>query len=673
MFIKNGGIKMNNKILMLMTLILLSLLTIGAVSAAEDSINLVSDADDSVDLSVSESDDVAVDEDSLNDIDSSSIDDAVKNPVSQDLKEESISDEIESEDLKADNIEKQSNILREPSEDIFEVEMPDEVMINETQLGDENYICLIKITVPKDVKANITIYEEGKLYNRVRIASGSVDVDEADEFTHHVDNDKLILSFNSFARGLGEKNYKIIFNNGTDNITKTKVVKYDYELRADSVVAYGDTELEIRSAGNISKVTVYIDGKKYAINNRLIHDDHNFYYHYVKLPKLAVGTYKIKLTYAGDKNLPKKTVETTFKVEGVIKFNAFTFGAVKDNISLLLPKSAKGSLSVQIFDSNNKSLKTLTQKLVNGSAAISLYNKGVYGENFKVIAKYTGTDYDVADYEYDYVIINPTISVPAKMLVGEKKYVSINLPGKEGTLKVFIDLASGTTKTYTANLVGGKASISLSKLKVGDKIWFISFLEKLSNGSSVSYYYNGYRDFEILKPLNIVTNYTYYGGSVKIQAYKAGGKPLAYKYISIKINGKFFKKVKTNKNGIAKVKLGSKYTPKKYNITAVYGKNKVSKKIKVKQVLSLKKVTIKKSAKKLILTATLKKGKTPMKKRKVTFRFKGKKYTVKTNKKGIAKVTIKKSVLKKLKVGKKLTYKATYCKTTVKRTVKVKK
>ena len=197
--------------------------------------------------------------------------------------------------------------------------------------------------------------------------------------------------------------------------------------------------------------------------------------------------------------------------------------------------------------------------------------------------------------------------------------------------------------------------------------------KKLSDGSTVSYFYNDYYDFKILKPLNIVTSSIYYGGSIKIQAYKAGGKPLAYKYISIKINGKFFKKVKTNKNGLATVKLGSKYTPKKYNITAVYGKNKVSKKIKVKQVLSLKKVTIKKSAKKLILTATLKKGKTPMKKRKVTFRFKGKKYTVKTNKKGIAKVTIKKSVLKKLKVGKKLTYKATYCKTTVKRTVKVKK
>jgi invasion protein IalB len=55
------------------------------------------------------------------------------------------------------------------------------------------------------------------------------------------------------------------------------------------------------------------------------------------------------------------------------------------------------------------------------------------------------------------------------------------------------------------------------------------------------------------------------------------------------------------------------------------------------------------------------------------FKFKGKKYTAKTNKKGVAKITVKKSVLKKLKAGKKITYTATYLKDTVKRTVKVKK
>jgi len=100
----------------------------------------------------------------------------------------------------------------------------------------------------------------------------------------------------------------------------------------------------------------------------------------------------------------------------------------------------------------------------------------------------------------------------------------------------------------------------------------------------------------------------------------------------------------------------------------------VTKKLTVKQILTLKKVTVKKSAKKLVLTATLKKVKGKfLKSKKITFKFNGKTFKAKTDKKGVAKVTIKSSVLKKLKVGKKVTYSATYVKDTVKKSVKVKK
>ena len=75
----------------------------------------------------------------------------------------------------------------------------------------------------------------------------------------------------------------------------------------------------------------------------------------------------------------------------------------------------------------------------------------------------------------------------------------------------------------------------------------------------------------------------------------------------------------------------------------------------------------------MVLTATLKHGKKPIKGKKLTFKFNGKTYKAKTNNNGVAKVTIKKKVLKKLKKGKKVRYSATYGKVTKKVTVKVKK
>lgn len=89
--------------------------------------------------------------------------------------------------------------------------------------------------------------------------------------------------------------------------------------------------------------------------------------------------------------------------------------------------------------------------------------------------------------------------------------------------------------------------------------------------------------------------------------------------------------------------------------------------------LTLKKVKVKKSAKKLVIKATLKINGKPAKGKKLKFKFNKKTYKAKTNKKGVAKITIKKKVLKKLKVGKKVKYQVSYDKKTVKRTVKVKK
>ena len=87
--------------------------------------------------------------------------------------------------------------------------------------------------------------------------------------------------------------------------------------------------------------------------------------------------------------------------------------------------------------------------------------------------------------------------------------------------------------------------------------------------------------------------------------------------------------------------------------------------------LTLKKVKVKKSAKKLTIQSTLKINGKAVKGKLIKFKFNKKSYKAKTNSKGVAKITVKKSVLKKLKKGKKVTYTATYGKVTKKITVKV--
>lgn len=166
----------------------------------------------------------------------------------------------------------------------------------------------------------------------------------------------------------------------------------------------------------------------------------------------------------------------------------------------------------------------------------------------------------------------------------------------------------------------------------------------------------------------------YYGdkSSFKVRVFDNNGNPVsANQIVVIKLNKKTYK-VKTDSKGYATLVIPNTVKPGNYALTATYAGQTIKHTVKVKQSLKLSKVKVKKSAKKLVIKATLK-GKKPIKGKKLTFKFNGKTYKAKTNKKGIAKITIKKSALKKLKVGKKVKYQVTYLKDTVKKSVKVKK
>lgn len=170
-----------------------------------------------------------------------------------------------------------------------------------------------------------------------------------------------------------------------------------------------------------------------------------------------------------------------------------------------------------------------------------------------------------------------------------------------------------------------------------------------------------------------VNMYYFDGSKYSLKVYGKTGKLLPKQTVTMKLNKKTYK-VKSNKKGVASLKIPKTVKPGTYTISASYAGLTVKNKVKVKQVLSSRKTkTVKRWWKKFTLKATLKNGKKPLKGKKIIFTFKGKTYKAKTNSKGVAKVTIKRKVIRKLKRGKSYKVSITYLKDTIKRTVKVKR
>jgi hypothetical protein len=172
---------------------------------------------------------------------------------------------------------------------------------------------------------------------------------------------------------------------------------------------------------------------------------------------------------------------------------------------------------------------------------------------------------------------------------------------------------------------------------------------------------------------NVVMDY-FDGSKYIVKVYGANGKLVgADEIVTIKVNKKSYK-VRTNDKGLAILKIPNTLIPKTYTVIANYNGQSIKNTIKVKQILKTKNMVIKKSSKKIVLKATLKTSKNkPIKFKKIYFKFNGKTFKAKTNSKGIAKITINKKVINKLKIGKKYTLKVVYLKDIVKSIIRVKR
>lgn len=392
---------------------------------------------------------------------------------------------------------------------------------------------------------------------------------------------------------------------------------------------------DVKLTGN---VTLKVNGNLYDI---LVEDGETT----VVLGKLPAGNYSFEATYKGNEDYSKVSSKGKFEVKDTLLDPVLTAND--------LTKYYKGSgkLVVSLASSKGKAIEgnTITVK-VNGKVYTAVTDSsGKASFNIDLSSgKYTATISSEETKTYlsastkAVVTINPTIeginvtklegsndlyyvivsdsngkvlgNKKVKLQIGSKSITLTTLPN--GIARVNIDLNVGTYKIVATNPVTGE--------KTTNKLFIFNYLME---NKDLTKYYKG------------STGY-------KVRAYGNNGKPVgAGKIVSIKVNGKTYK-VKTDKKGYATLAINLK--PGKYTIKATYNKYSVTNKIVVKTTLITKNLSKKKSKTTKYQAKLLNGNGKVLKGKKITFKFKGKTYTAKTNKKGIATITIKTA----LKVGK---------------------
>ena len=316
-----------------------------------------------------------------------------------------------------------------------------------------------------------------------------------------------------------------------------------------------------------------------------------------------------------------------------------------------------------------------TVNVINGTASYDI--SGLNAGDHSVNVKFAGDDKFDADEKTVSFKVNKIESAPGsnpfnfdenKPVESKTPIYSIQLE-KDATGNLTVTVGD---KSYTQPLVNGAASIEITDLPAGSYDVTVAYSGDDKYAASVKTSKATVKVDPKIVADDLSVQYNA-GKYYSVTVYGDDGKAAVGVEVIFTLNGKQIAKAITNEDGVAKFKVKQTPVTKGKIVSSALGVN-ATKELTVEQILTLKKVTVKKSAKKLVLQATLKKvnGKY-LKGKKITFKFNGKKYTTKTDKKGVAKVTVKSSVLKKLKAGKKVTYTATYVKDTVKRSVKVKK
>lgn len=411
----------------------------------------------------------------------------------------------------------------------------------------------------------------------------------------------------------------------------------------------------------------------------------------------TLGNYKISIKYAMS-NQTVNLADYSFLLYSEDERDAnnpisiYDFLTLKENgnaIRVTDPKAryVVGTVKVAI---NGKNVYSRSFKASNKIRYLYINSfdiaKGYDPGKYKVKVTYassTGKSYSLTQ-KVKFIKTIPDIYAPEKMSVGEKQSIIIkSAKGTSGTasiyqavVKTFEDVYikgyKKVGKLFDVDIVNGYASIPLNNLTTG------------IYGFIVEYNVEGYKDSQELsvEVLNnsegfsakVVPSQISFGETVKVKAY---GENMSYVYGYIDIDTSQFEGTLKLMSGYASkvfygLKVGKHAVRVWFDDGITYFSKTFDVVVKKSNIsLTLEKVNVRKSASKLKITANLKINGKAAKYKEVTFKFNKKTFKVKTNKKGIATVSIAKKHFKNLKVGKKVSYLVSYDKVITLKTAKV--
>ena len=384
---------------------------------------------------------------------------------------------------------------------------------------------------------------------------------------------------------------------------------------------------------------------------------------------LPVGNYTVSVAYLGDDEFNENATIVSFSVAGHesadVNVTIPSDIPVRDNVTVKVDiPDATGNVTVYVGG------EEYVAQLVNGSANVGI--PGLSSGNHTVVVEYTGDD-KYAPFTKPFTLNIPKTDIPEDELKvnetlpisGKTPAITIKLP-EDATGYVLVSING---YEYHIDVNNGTANITLPALSYG------------KHDAKVTYPGDG-RYNSVIKNITInVPEPNVTANDVVIRYSDNGpyrihvavdGKAVSGQYVTINFNGKTYKQL-TNSNGDVLFKIPA-IKPNTYTITAKYNDVSISKKIKISNIIVVKTKKIKKSSKKVKIKVKLMTVKNKyLKSKKLTLKINGKNIKAKTNRKGVAVFKLKKSIVKKLKAGKRYKVKVSFGKDAVTKKIKIRR